>query len=424
MIRDPQILRAFLATHPEAWPVRMALIEELVRDGKSEEARLVIRESPVGSQMPREYQSRIHTALTRGAEGVNSLTPLLGFEERSPANSKPREDAEISNLPVESKRADLENLSPGSRALTESGSQLERGKSPPPVLAPVSEKAARAAAPIMQVASPGKPPLSGDDKAPRSARRPPGGKAGFSDHAPELSRAALVFVGTVLLFGVMIVSRFPAMARKPWKTINGDLIVARAVEFDLKTKMVTWENPGKKPVSHQSADLDFASQQRLFFSSAFQKTQLLDGVATWSPEKANSYAFLLLFATLLIIGGMWVTGLVIARRRNPLVAAITCGTGWLTGSILMVTYSFIAERTAATGVMWFGAAVSLAIVALLVSALYQVSYIRGLLIFVCHAVLVGMAVYVLVFHAATIFPNSARQFWHQTVFVPTGLVVS
>lgn len=407
------MLRDFLATHPEAWPVRMALIEELVRDGKHEEARLVIRESPSGSQMPGDYQRRIHIALTQGAAGVNSLPPLLGFEERQVTKSK--------TTPSNPNPREAPPQLPGATVDKSAAPQPERAKPPLPALAKASDNPASSAAPIMRAA---KRPLSTDGVALRPLRRPQGGAGRFSDNTPELSRTAIVFVGSVLLLGTILICLAPAMARKPWKTINGDLVAAAAVEFDPKTKMVTLENLQKVRTAYPTKDLDFASQQRLFFSSAFQKTQLLDGVATWSSEKGECYAFLFSFSMLLVVGSMWLAGFVIASRRNPLVAAITSGVGWLTGFILMVTYSFIAERTAAAGVMWFGAAVSLAVVALLVSALYQISYFRGLLIFISHAFLAGIVIYFLLFHADTVFTSSARQFWHQAVFVPSGLVDS
>lgn len=85
MIRDPHVLLKFLYDNPRAWPVRMALIEEMVRDGEMDRAKAIIRESPDDCPMPPEYPQRIHTLMTRGLEGLNSLPPLVGFEDRTPA---------------------------------------------------------------------------------------------------------------------------------------------------------------------------------------------------------------------------------------------------------------------------------------------------------------------------------------------------
>lgn len=89
MIRDPHVLLKFLYDNPESWPVRMALIEELVRDGDIEQAKAIIRKSPDDSPMPPEYPLRIHTLMTKGKEGLESLPPLPGFEDRPETEAAP-----------------------------------------------------------------------------------------------------------------------------------------------------------------------------------------------------------------------------------------------------------------------------------------------------------------------------------------------
>ena len=97
MVRDPHILTSFLYENPEAWPVRMALIEEMVRDGDIARAKALVRESPDDSPMPPEYPKRIHALMTDGVRGLESLPPLVGFLPRSDLKEKPveKENREI-----------------------------------------------------------------------------------------------------------------------------------------------------------------------------------------------------------------------------------------------------------------------------------------------------------------------------------------
>ncbi len=134
MIRDPHILAKFLYEHPEAWPVRMALIEELVRDGDIRAARALVRESPDDPPMPPEFRFRIHTAFTAGAAGVAALPPLLGFEDRSAEESehdpsRERKDAGEGGIAEQSMAAGGRTRSMGESAATSSpASRFEAGK--------------------------------------------------------------------------------------------------------------------------------------------------------------------------------------------------------------------------------------------------------------------------------------------------------
>ena len=92
MVRDPHILTSFLYENPQAWPVRMALIEEMVRDGDMARAKALIRESPEDSPMPPEYPMRIHALMTKGVEGLESLPPLVGFRPRSDLEDQPSKE--------------------------------------------------------------------------------------------------------------------------------------------------------------------------------------------------------------------------------------------------------------------------------------------------------------------------------------------
>lgn len=101
MERDPHVLLKFLYDNPRAWPVRMALIEELVRDGEIDSAQAIIRESPDDCPMPPEYPVRIHALMTKGVAGLESLPPLPGFEPRSAPEPVLEEPLEEEIQPVE-----------------------------------------------------------------------------------------------------------------------------------------------------------------------------------------------------------------------------------------------------------------------------------------------------------------------------------
>lgn len=110
MIKDPHVLLKFLYDNPRAWPVRMALIEELVRDGEVDRAKSIIRESPADCPMPPEYPARIHALMTRGIDGLADFPPLVGFEERE----EPEPEEQVDNItpvpPASSSSATLDEL--------------------------------------------------------------------------------------------------------------------------------------------------------------------------------------------------------------------------------------------------------------------------------------------------------------------------
>lgn len=128
MIRDPHVLLKFLYSNPRAWPVRMALIEEFVRDGEMDRAKAMIRESPDDCPMPPDYPARIHTLMTRGVEGLAMLSPLPGFEDRP----TPEPEEKIATEPTNSGGGvSLDEVEEMEREREKSASVKEESKSLP-----------------------------------------------------------------------------------------------------------------------------------------------------------------------------------------------------------------------------------------------------------------------------------------------------
>lgn len=72
----------------------MALIEEMIRDGRKEKAQALVRSSPDDVPVPPEFAVRIHTLMTRGAVGLAELEPLEGFTERTADSGDHGEETE------------------------------------------------------------------------------------------------------------------------------------------------------------------------------------------------------------------------------------------------------------------------------------------------------------------------------------------
>jgi len=235
-------------------------------------------------------------------------------------------------------------------------------------------------------------------------------------------KSAFAIVALISLLPLSPASAEPA---RTWKTLDGKAVQASAVAFNFDTKMVTLESGENSQAQYSTKDLDFSSRRMLFFSPVFQNSQS-SGSSTgiWRKERIFYWALLIFGSVFLLILGMWLSGLFIARRFNPFSSIGAFLGSWLAGAILMVCYLLFAAKTGTGGggLIWFGGLIAMVVVAMFVSAIYRTSFLKGLFIFIGHLAFAGLLGYVLVFGSDTFFPDQTSEFWERWVFVPTGLV--
>jgi len=234
-------------------------------------------------------------------------------------------------------------------------------------------------------------------------------------------KAVLKFFAIVWLVGLWTSETRAAV----WRTLDGQAIEGEAVEFDFTTKMVTLENKGNgSRANYNTRDLDFKSRRLLFFSPVFIDS--FPEATFWPKEKIWMVGLWILSPIFLLISGMWLAGLFVAKRFNPFSAIGAFLGSWIAGVILVICYLVFAQKgNLGNGVVYVGVGIATLVMALFVSAMYRCSFPKGVLIFLGHIVFAAFLAYVIVYGADQIFPpNQVSDFWQKWVYAPTGLVES
>lgn len=94
-----------LKQSPEDWSLRIRAIEGFIRQGKTDQARELVRNSPDSNPLPPQLQVRLHTLLTKGIDAAEPLiehpphdSPPVS-EAGETEESSPREEATVSDQP-------------------------------------------------------------------------------------------------------------------------------------------------------------------------------------------------------------------------------------------------------------------------------------------------------------------------------------
>ncbi|MDF1814855.1 MAG: hypothetical protein P1V20_21810 [Verrucomicrobiales bacterium] len=207
-----------------------------------------------------------------------------------------------------------------------------------------------------------------------------------------------------------------------WRTFDGQVLKADAVDFDFPTKMVTLENPETRArANYSTGDLDFKSKRLLFFHPVFHRS-FPDGFM--QKEKLWLFGIAILSPIALLIVGMWLAGLFIAKKFNPFSAIGAFLGSWIAGVILTVCYLVFAQKSEfGLGLIYIGILLAALVMAMFISAMYQTTFLKGIVIFVAHLVFAALLGYVLIYGMEKIVSlDDVSAFWHQWVFQPTGLV--
>jgi hypothetical protein len=228
----------------------------------------------------------------------------------------------------------------------------------------------------------------------------------------------------LFILWIMALGAMPGQAAT-WRTLDGQSVEAEAVEFDFTTKMVTLENKvNNARANYYTRDLDFKSRRLLLFAPVFH--QSFPESTFWPKEKIWLCGLAILSPIFLLIVGMWLAGLFVARRFNPFSAIGAFLGSWIAGVILVICYMVFAQKgNLGNGMIYTGMGIASLVMALFVSAMYRCSFLKGVLIFVGHIVFAAFLAYVIVYGADKIFPpDQVNDFWQQWVYIPTGLVES
>jgi hypothetical protein len=222
---------------------------------------------------------------------------------------------------------------------------------------------------------------------------------------------------------VSIVGLCPVLA-SGWEFRGGNIIVGELVHFDHDSKTAQFRNGvSGEETSVPAADLSLRSQQQLMMSGIFRDSR---------PEGSRS-----LFRSLplplrlgvfpiamIMMMGLWIAGWTLTGKANPLRAFAAFFAGWFVVAILAACYAAFANSAAdVTWLIVFECLVISFFVGMVVSAIYQSSVWKGILIFALQLVGGSLAVGLVFFGAEMFIPLGLRELWWKNmVFVPLGLL--
>ena len=233
----------------------------------------------------------------------------------------------------------------------------------------------------------------------------------------RLSMRGAVFAAVILFFCG------GEAAAKIWTKTGGDTFDADPIQFDYKTKTVTFfNNETKSREDLPAAELDYRSKRRLLLSPVFHSSYPKGGL--WPKEKIKLFALVIFSPIALLVVGMWLAALFTAKRFNPFSAVGAFLGSWIAGVILVVCYLIYAAKSGmGAGLIWVGAGVAALVMALFISSIYNTTYVKGIIIFVGHILMAGLLAFLLLIGTDTLLPREeVSAFWEHWVFAPVGLI--
>lgn len=232
--------------------------------------------------------------------------------------------------------------------------------------------------------------------------------------------AAAIF----FFLGASILSPSCGAAPLTWSTYNGKTIQGDVVKFDFQTKQVVLEDRSTGTRSAlDTAELDLRSKRQLMLSPFFHNSFPSEGM--WPKEKITLLAIAVLSPVILLIIGMWLAGMFVARRFNPFSALGAFLGSWIAGVILVVCYIVFASKSDGNGqgFIWVGSIIAVAVMTLYVSGIYSTSFVRGFLIIIGQFAFAALLAVLIVYGMDSLMePDRVHALWEKWIFAPTGLV--
>ncbi len=207
-----------------------------------------------------------------------------------------------------------------------------------------------------------------------------------------------------------------------WETRNGSQIRGKFDSFNFKTKELVFSDPVNPPDRHVPfEDLSLRSQQRLLFSPVYHRSFPDDSL--WPTEKKM---LLLVSGTAVIVPlllGFWISGILIARKFNPIHALIGFVGSWIIGSVLVATYLILSSQFDGNAtLLGAGFIVASIFLSILVSAIYNCHTFKGFAILFSH-LLIGTLLALICLAATNLLlpKESLDELWNHLVFRAVGL---
>ncbi len=227
---------------------------------------------------------------------------------------------------------------------------------------------------------------------------------------------------TIAVFALHLLP-LPEVRTGNWTFKSGGSLPGDPVSFDFEKKTVTVANPltGNQTVV-PTKNLSVRGRQQLLFSPLFHRGEGDDPL--WPEVKRNLLIRGLIVPLLVLFAGFWVSGWLIGRKFNPVLAGIGFIGSWVIAAIFTVFYAFLKMRLeGGVTTTLVGVGFTLIFTPLYVSAVYGCTYLRGLAVFSFHLV-AGLSLLSIGLVAVETVAGVEKvdAWWSKEVFEPLGLM--
>lgn len=225
-----------------------------------------------------------------------------------------------------------------------------------------------------------------------------------------------------LLAGLLLLASGEGNA---WQRVDGSRIEGEPVRFDYAAKTLRFESPVSRSAEEIPArDLSLRGRQRLLLSPLFLRSYPED--LGWSAERQRLYLYSFLAPAIALLAGFWIAALVLARKAHPFRAVIAWMGSWMIGALFVSFYIYFSQRIGGgLGTVLVGGGLGLVFLAFFISAVYDCSIFKGLLIFLLQLFAGSFFAIVAFALSDTLFEEQrVESFWNEKVFVPVGMVDS
>ncbi len=222
----------------------------------------------------------------------------------------------------------------------------------------------------------------------------------------------------ILVFTLLQGNAFAAK----WELRSGTELTGEPVQFNFKSKLVSWKDPITGSFHDVSAEkLSYKTKQRLILSPLIHNSYAGDQL--WPKERQAMLLKLFLLAGVFMCAGFWVAGWLIAGQWNPLSASFAFIGSWIVAGIFIVMYLFLNSRVGeGNGVLILGMISATGFASLFTSAIYACTFMKGLKIFLFQAVTSICLLFISVFIFELAVPEQVKdKIWTKHIFIPSGL---
>ncbi|MDF1739280.1 MAG: hypothetical protein P1U86_08980 [Verrucomicrobiales bacterium] len=222
----------------------------------------------------------------------------------------------------------------------------------------------------------------------------------------------------ILVFTFLPLNAFAAK----WELSSGTELTGEPVQFNFKTKLVSWKDPITGSFNDVSAEkLSYKTRQRLILSPLIHNSYA--GEQLWPKERQAMLFKLFLLAGVFMCAGFWVAGWLIAGKWNPLSASFAFIGSWIVAGIFIVMYLFLNSRVGeGNGVLILGILSAAGFASLFTSAIYGCTFVKGLKIFLFQAVTSICLLFISAFIFELAVPEKTKdKIWTRHIFIPSGL---